>query len=367
MTNKLSVAIIGGGVNSAVGMAHYLAIKMSNKFEIIYGCFSRDTKTNKETAQEYGLPFEYLYQDWKEMVLEQKHKIECVIILTPTNQHYEQIKFISDLGLSIICEKTLTSNVEQISDIESNSNNSFISVVFNYICYPMIKELKNKILLGKLGKINQIRIEMPQEGYIRKRKNDQIRPQKWRLEENNISNLLLDLGSHAYSIIKFLTEKVPLETVSIMNNFGDYSGVIDDINCSIKYTDDLVGNIWISKSSLGHKNGLRVSVYGTEGSAEWYQMNPELLKIVDRYGTISYLDRGSEDCSISSQKRFNRFKPGHPDGFIESLSNYYEDVSNDLVMRKNENTYGIQQSKECMLLLRAIHQSSNEQKWVSVK
>jgi len=227
----------------------------------------------------------------------------------------------------------------------------------------MMKELENKIQKGDLGKINHIRIEMPQEGFIRKRKINQVKPQEWRLNEDNISNILLDLGSHAYSIIKFLSKQTAISTVSIMNNFGDYPGVMDDMSCIVKYTNDIVGNIWISKSALGHKNGLKITVYGSKGSALWYQMEPELLKIVDSYGTIHYLDRGSESCNIASQKRFNRFKPGHPDGFIESLSNYYDDVFEDLLSRKNQNTFGLTESKECILLLESIYKSNKDQKW----
>ena len=363
MKKKLSVAFIGGGLNSAVGLAHFLAMKMSNKFNLSFACFSRDEITNENTAKDYGLHQECIYQDWKKMVIERRYEIDCVIILTPTNQHFDQVKFIYKLGIPIICEKTLVCSSEQAKDLERTTNESFISVVFNYICYPMMKELENKIQKGDLGKINHIRVEMPQEGFIRKRKTNGAKPQEWRLNEDNISNILLDLGSHAYSIIKFLSKQTAISTVSIMNNFGDYPGVMDDMSCIIKYTDDMVGNIWISKSALGHKNGLKITVYGSKGSALWYQMEPELLKIVDSYGTIHYLDRGSESCDIASQKRFNRFKPGHPDGFIESLSNYYDDVFEDLLSRKNQNTFGLTESKECILLLESIYKSNKEQKW----
>ena len=44
MKNKISIAIIGGGLNSAVGYAHFSAINLSNKFKIVAGSFSKPIK-----------------------------------------------------------------------------------------------------------------------------------------------------------------------------------------------------------------------------------------------------------------------------------------------------------------------------------
>ena len=43
---KLRLAIIGGGLRSTIGKAHFIAIKESSKFEICFGCFSREKKIN---------------------------------------------------------------------------------------------------------------------------------------------------------------------------------------------------------------------------------------------------------------------------------------------------------------------------------
>jgi len=38
----LRLGFIGGGINSAVGRAHYAACRMDGKFEVVVGRFSRD-------------------------------------------------------------------------------------------------------------------------------------------------------------------------------------------------------------------------------------------------------------------------------------------------------------------------------------
>ncbi|MEI8606080.1 hypothetical protein [Pseudoalteromonas sp. B160] len=43
----------------------------------------------------------------------------------------------------------------------------FLAVTFNYSGYAMVRELKHLINSGKLGTIQKIHLEMPQEGFRR--------------------------------------------------------------------------------------------------------------------------------------------------------------------------------------------------------
>ena len=369
--NKIPIAIIGGGLNSAVGYAHFSAINLSNKFKIVAGSFSKSNETNKETSNVYGVSDEHLYSDYKTMLLSEQKNIEAVVILTPNNQHIEQIIYATELGIPIICEKALTTNYNEIERIKELGNSNFISVVFNYVCYPMVKELKQIIKRGELGKVTQVQIEMQQEGFLRLRDGKPMKPQDWRLVDGIVPTISLDLGSHTYSIVKFLTDETPLETIATENSFGNFPNVIDDINSIIKYSNDVVCNMWYSKSALGSRNGLKVRVYGTEGSAEWLQSEPEYLKMADNSGKLYTLDRSSEQSTTASKLRYNRFKVGHPAGYIEALANFYEDASDDLENFKVGNndriTYGIEESEECILLLEAISKSAQKSSWTKIK
>lgn len=371
MENKISIAVIGGGINSAVGYAHYSAINLSNKFKIVTGTFSKNSEINKQSSEIYGVPSERLYTDYKTMLLSEKDNIEAVVILTPNNQHIEQIIYAMELHIPIICEKALTTNYNEIQRIKELENNNFISVVFNYVCYPMLKELREIIKRGELGKITQLQIEMQQEGFLRLRDGNPMKPQDWRLVDGVVPTISLDLGSHTYSIVKFLTNETPIETIATENSFGNFPNVIDDINSIINYSNDVVCNMWYSKSALGNRNGLKVRIYGTKGSAEWLQSDPEYLKMADNSGKLYTLDRSSEPCSTASKLRYNRFKVGHPAGYIEALANFYEDAFDDLenfkIGNTDRSTFGIEESEECILLLEAISKSAKNKSWTKVK
>lgn len=366
--NKISVAVIGGGINSAVGYAHYCAMNLSNRFHIITGCFSKNKDTNLKTAEAYFVSIDKTYDNYKTMLHNERSNIDAVVILTPSNQHTDEVIYAMEIGIPVICEKALTTNLNEVQQIKSVANNQFISVVYNYICYPMLKELKNIISKGELGKIVQVQIEMQQEGFLRLRNGSPAKPQSWRLIDGIVPTISLDLGTHTYSIVKFLTGETPIEVVATQNSFGNFKGIIDDVNAIIKYSNDLVCNMWYSKTALGSRNGLRVRVYGSKGSAEWFQCEPEYLKMADNSGKIYTIDRSSENVEVASHNRYNRFKVGHPAGFIECLANFYEDTYEDLMKNDNENrkTYGLDESEECMKLLEGIAISAKNNCWKQI-
>lgn len=368
--NKLSIAVIGGGLNSAVGYAHYSAINLSNKFKIHAGCFSRNEDINKKTSSIYGVPLENLYSDYKKMLDREKDRICAVVILTPSDQHYEQVMYAINKNIPIVCEKSLTVDLSECQKIIESQMGNFISVVFNYLSYPMVKELREIVHRGNLGEIFQIQAEMQQEGFLRLKNGTPGSPQEWRLSDGGVSKISLDLGTHLYSLIKYITGNSPEEVISISNNFGNFPGVVDDVNCILKYSNKMVCNVWYSKVALGSRNGLKIRIYGTKGSAEWVQTDPEHLRISDESGNISIIDRSSDSSIVSSESRYNRFKAGHPSGFIESLANYYEDVWGDLENYmnggKNFITFGTEESRECIKLLESISESSKNSSWKKI-
>ena len=134
----------------------------------------------------------------------------------------------------------------------------------------------------------------------------------------------------------------------------------------------IVCRIWYSKSALGHRNGLRVRVYGSEGSAEWFQMNPEILHLVDVHGHHSFVDRTSLSCNLVKEKRYNRFRAGHPDGFFEAFANYYYDIADALIEFKTKGScgspwvFGAELALQGLRMFEAVARASKAMKWEKV-
>lgn len=373
---KLKVAFLGGGVNSAVGRTHRIAIEMDQRFELVAGCFSQNPEINYQTSLSYGIPSNRVYQNLEKLIKNESTQIDAIVILTPTPHHSADVITSLKAGIPVICEKAIATSSMDAMKIKKTleDRNGFLSVTYNYTGYPMLRELKRMIQEENFGELEQIHIEMPQEGFAKlDRDSKPLTPQAWRLHDEDLPTISLDLGVHLHNIIYFLTKEKPIELVAVNNSFGSFRQVVDNTICIAKYTNNLVCNIWYSKAALGHRNGLRIRVFGDAGSAEWYQMDPEILYFNDNKGHKSIIDRACLDVKVSPQPRYNRFKSGHPSGFIEAFANYYCDIADNLqqyIDSKNilrtEYLFGISEALEGLYMLEAISRSSTYKTWVKI-
>jgi predicted dehydrogenase len=330
---KLKLAFIGGGVNSAIGRIHKIASEMDSRFELTAGCFSRNFQINKETGVEYGILPENMYNSWKDLTTSGRKDIDAVVILTPPYTRKPIVLSCIENNLPVICEKPLSDNIADALMIKTavEKKGSFLAVTFNYTGYPMVREIRDIVRSGLLGNVHQIILEMPQEGFIRlKDQGTPVKPQEWRLEDRSIPTLSLDLGVHLHNLITFLTGVYPVRVVSSQKNYGNFKDIVDNISCMAEYPGNMSVNFWYTKTSLGNRNGLRLRMFGDKGSIEWLQLKPDEILFCDNFGNRSIIDRGSGNVKIASNKRYMRFKPGHPDGFLEAFSNYYYDLADEL-------------------------------------
>jgi len=372
---RLRLAFLGGAYESAVGRVHRIAIDMDQRFELVAGCFSRTQSVNEASAVQYGVSLSRVYHSLSELLVSEKDNIDAIVILTPTDQHHEHVTHCLAVGIPVICEKALVTSLQQIASLRSQltKTNGFLAVTYNYTGYPMLRELKAMVEQGRLGKIRQILVEMPQEGFARVgRDGKPIPPQSWRLHDEVVPTLSLDLGVHLHMMIRFLTGKRPLEVVANCQTFGNFPEVLDNISCLANYSDDIAGAIWYSKTALGCRNGLKVRIFGDEGAAEWIQERPEEMLLSDRHGVRVLFDRATGYATIANQARYTRFKAGHPAGFIEAFANYYFDVADSLWTYLNNDkisvnpyVFGIEESYEGMQMLKAIAESSTTKSWVA--
>ena len=375
-TAPLSLGFIGGSITSAVGQTHQIASQMDRRWALVAGCFSRDAEHNQDTAEHCGINSKRRYDNWNALLEKEQGHLDAVVVLTPTPNHSEIVIKALSLGYAVICEKALTTSVQQALEIDNilKQKKGFLAITYNYSAYPMVRELQERIHKGILGNIQQIHIEMPQEGFIRlNSQGEPHTPQSWRLEDQDIPTISLDLGMHTHHLIAFLTGEKPLSVVASQTNLGHFPNIIDNVMCMARYSNQLQCQMWYSKTALGHRNGLRIRLYGTLGSAEWYQLNPEELIVCNNQGTREIIDRAAEDATLSSELRYNRFKAGHPSGFIEAFANLYTDIADALINFKQNNKtparfiYGIDHAIEGCRLFEAVNQSSNTHQWVDIE
>ncbi|RRO02309.1 Gfo/Idh/MocA family protein [Pectobacterium aquaticum] len=358
----LKLGFIGGGLNSAIGVTHQIASQMDGRFELVSGCFSRDDIINNETAKKWGVSSDRVYNNQYDFLESESERLDAVVILTPTPTHSDTIVRCLEKRLPIICEKALVSTVDEVDRVHHaiNDMQGRLAVTFNYTGYPMVRELRERICNEELGKIKQVMVEMPQEGFLRHSNNGKVSiPQEWRQKDGSIPTVSLDLGVHVHQLVSFLTNEKPLDVFAINSTFGEIANVIDTVNCLANYSNGIVCNYWYGKAALGYRNGLRIRIMGSKGSAEWLQMEPEYLYMSDLNGGSRLVDRTHPENSIANQLRYSRFKAGHPAGFIEAFANYYADIADSLLGASDKYVFGVDTAREGIHFL---HHANNSAK-----
>ncbi|WP_106420124.1 Gfo/Idh/MocA family protein [Salinicola tamaricis] len=370
----LKLGVVGGGLNSAVGYAHFVAAHLDGLWEFYAGVFSRDHEVNLASAARYRVPNDRVFSNVEELLKKEGSRLDAVLILTPTPVHEDAVLKCLDAGLPVVCEKSLTVSSEKARKIKSVSEASggFLAVIYNYSGYPMAREMRSLVKSGSLGEIVNVRAEMPQEGFLREPSDKKGRgPQGWRLCDGSAPTLYLDLAIHLHHLIYYVTGLSPAAVIADQESCGRYD-VIDDAQCLCRYDNGSQGHLWFSKSALGFRNGLKLQVFGTLGSVEWMQCKPEELTISYANGQRMTVDNAS-GVSVAANERYMRFKAGHPAGFIEALSNLYQDIYSDLLYyrehgaQSSEEVFGAKLSVSGLKFIEAMVASVKSRRWEEVE
>jgi predicted dehydrogenase len=344
---------------------------MDGYFSVVAGCFSRHSEENVRSAYAYGVGEDRTYDSWDKLLSDERDHIDLVVVLTPTPSHMPIVDAALRAGYAVLCEKALAGSSAECATLAARAaaEGRYLAVTFNYSGYPMVRQFRQWIADGLLGEIHHFHVEMPQEGFLRIGAN----PQAWRRKDNEVPTVSLDLGVHVHHLASFLLDgRRPTSVVCDEGSSGHFPEIIDSVQCLARYDGGTRVNAWWGKTFLGHRNGLRVRAYGTLGSVEWYQMDPEHLKWSDNDGNVTIFDRASNKAPVAQELRYNRFKSGHPSGFIEAFANLYTDVAQELREGVSASgtvspfVFGADHAREGLKLMESAHESARTGLWVNV-
>ena len=114
---RLRLGVIGGGPGSFIGTVHRSAARLDDYYEIVAGVLSSDPERAREYGQALGIPRAYASAD--EMFnseLKRADGIDLVAIMTPNDSHYPLSCAALEQGLDVICDKPLTTNLDDALD-----------------------------------------------------------------------------------------------------------------------------------------------------------------------------------------------------------------------------------------------------------
>jgi predicted dehydrogenase len=111
---RLRLAVIGGGTGSFIGAVHRQAARLDNRYEIVTGILSSDSKKSKQAALQIGIAPNRLYASVAEMLAAESSRsagAEVAAIMTPNDSHFEYAMTALQHGFDVICDKPMTSGM----------------------------------------------------------------------------------------------------------------------------------------------------------------------------------------------------------------------------------------------------------------
>ena len=339
---KIRIGFIGGGPNSFIGYTHRLSARFDNRFEFVAGVFSKDKKKSISFGSSLGLNKDRCYKDYKEMALKESQRddgIEALGIMTPSGDHYKIAKLFIENKIHIICDKPLTATIKDAEKLKKivEKNKIVFALTHNYSSYPMLREAKEIVKKGKIGKINLINVEYPQGYTVGVKKKNEKKTLKWRLDKNlsGPSMILSEIGTHAYHLLRYVTDLEVEEISAEVNSLSSEISVDDNAFVVMRMNNKARGMIWVSSAATGGENGLKIRVYGNKGAIEWFQDDPNNLKFTEIDEPIKLITRASNSVSNFSLSS-SRLAAGHPEGFFEAFANIYTEFAEAIHKKKSK-------------------------------
>lgn len=370
---KLKWGMIGGGEGSQIGPAHRLGALADGLFEFSAAALDHRPDVGRTYAKSLGISEDRAYGDWKEMLTREKNRedrIDLVTVATPNSTHFEITKSFLEAGFNVLCEKPMTMTVDEGEEIVKIASKSgkLCTVNYCYSAYPMVRQARDMVQNGELGKIRLIvtNFSHGHHGNAEDANNPRIR---WRYDPQmaGVSGQFADCGIHALHMASFIGND-EVESVS-----ADFASTIkgreleDDAMVNFRMSSGIVGRLWTSSVAIGRQHGFDIQVFGEKAGLKWKSEHPNQL-IYSKVGNRTEIIEKGENNLCEDALRLSRVAIAHPEGFPLAVANIYVDIAATLKGDKRANLPTASDGLRSMAAVYSATESAkNNGKWTDAR
>lgn len=338
--------MIGGGKDAFIGAVHRLALNMDGQIELVAGSLSINPEIAVESGHILYLDEDRIYTDYKVMLEKEAampadKRLDFVTIVTPNFAHFDPAMMALDKGFNVVIEKPITFSLEQAKQLKEKLAATGLSLLLchTYTGYPMVKQAKQLLKAGVLGKIRKVFVEYPQgwlSTFLEKTGQAQA---SWRTDpkKSGAAGSMGDIGTHAFNLAEYVTGLQVTEMCAQLNIVVEGRMLDDDGAAFLKFSNGATGVLMATQVAAGEENNVKIRVYGEKGGLEWKQedANTLLVKWLDKPTEIHRAGTGYLNSFASHNCRT---PAGHPEGYLEAFANLYRNFALTLKAKMNNET-----------------------------
>lgn len=332
---RLKYAMVGGGQGAFIGAVHRKAIALDGQIDLVAGALSSSAEKAQASGRELGLADDRNHARWEALLADElkrpaDERIDFVSIVTPNHVHFPVARAFAEAGIHVVCDKPLVHTSEQAAELQRVVDKSGVvfGVTYNYTGYPMVREARDLVRKGAIGEVRKVIVEYNQGWLATKLEGGDNKQADWRTDpaRSGAAGAIGDIGSHAENLAATVTGLEIDSLCADLTAFVPGRRLDDDGNLLLRYANGARGVLIASQIEVGCENDLRLRVFGTTGTLDWRQEDPNYLVHAPIDGPKRILTRGSPWLGESA-KLASRLPTGHPEAFIEAFANVYLGVA----------------------------------------
>jgi predicted dehydrogenase len=338
---RIRLGMVGGGSGAFIGGVHRMAARLDNRFDLVAGALSSTPEKSKASGLELGLDEDRCYGSYEEMAEKESARpdgIEAVSIVTPNHVHYPAAKAFLERGIHVICDKPLTSNLEDAKKLKAvaDSAKALFVLTHNYTGYPMVRHARELVQSGALGDIRLVQMEYPQDWLAEPVEQTGAKQAVWRTDpaQSGAGGSTGDIGTHAYNLGSFISGLELQELAADAHTFVEGRRLDDNAHVMLRFKGGAKGLLWCSQVAVGNENGLKVRIYGSKAGLEWTQADPNYLWFTKLGEPKQLITRGGAGAGAAAA-RVTRIPSGHPEGYLEAFATIYTEAANAIVAHRD--------------------------------
>ena len=337
---RLRLGVIGGGPGSFIGPVHRTAARLDDNYEVVASVLSLNPERSKAEGMAIGIAPDRAYGTAQEMFSGEGSRsdgIDVVAIMTPNDSHYRLCVAALDAGLDIICDKPLTTSLDDALDLVGRvrAAGAVFCQTFNYTGFPLVRQAMAMVRDGDIGEIRMVEVEYIQGHNAALTEGEAGASLNWHFvpEKVGASLIMGDIGSHAHHMARYVTGHnfarltADIATVVPGRNAHDHAGIL------FRLDNGAPGVMWVTQAGAGAVHGLHFRVFGARGGLEWFEETPNQL-FHSRLGEPALTYEHAGPGLKPEARRAQRIGIGHPEAYQEAFAVLYADAAAAIVARK---------------------------------
>jgi predicted dehydrogenase len=353
MPHRLRAGIIGTGF---IGSVHARAVRAAGAQ---LACVADATAGNAAAAAQ-RMGGELGVGSAEELIA--MPDIDVVHICTPNWLHASLAEAALSQGKHVICEKPLATTVSDARAVTDAAirRGLVATVPFIYRYYPMVREVRARVLAGDAGSLGLIHGSYLQDWLAEETDTN------WRVDPSlgGASRAFGDIGVHWCDLIEYVTDQRITRLSARLITAHATRETEDGAIVAFETDRSTAGSVVVSQVALGRKNRLSFSIDGAEAAYMFDQESPDSLWIG---GRTENRIRLRDPATLSEEAaRYSYLPAGHPQGYQDCFNAFVADTYSAIDGQRVPGLPRFADGLRAAKITEAVVESATKETWVEV-